>query len=93
MDRKDNRTNINLFHKINVIVLLCDIAAIAIMVLIGVISSIANRNPGPLMNLLYLLGIPGCFLLYFLLELLIDKVEADEERTKALKDLSNKDKE
>lgn len=93
MDRKDNRTNINIFHKINVIVLLCDIAAIAIMVLIGVISSIANRNAGPLMNLLYLLGIPGCFLLYFLLELLIDKVEADEERTKALKDLSNKDKE
>lgn len=60
------------------------------MVLIGIAAAIRTANPTTLIDLLYLLGIPGCCLGYYLLEVIIDKVEADERRTEILEEMNHK---
>ncbi len=83
--RKDRNKNIELFHMFNVICLYVGLAALGLYMLIIIIASIINKSTGPLINLLYIFGAPGMFLGYFLLELLIDKIELDAERNDLLR--------
>lgn len=83
--RKDRNKNIELFHMFNVICLFVGLATLGLYMLIIIIVSIINKSTGPLINLLYIFGAPGMFLGYFLLELLIDKIELDAERNDLLR--------